>query len=208
MPRYAERMQVLSRFWVRLAVVTLTAVISIGPAAANAQSVPSYARPNTEQTIHGRIRSIDGTFAISVDDDNGYIDSVQLHQGTIINPTGLTLAAGMSVTILGFNAGSVFQANEIDTPYHYGGQRPVPIYYGPGWWYPGYAYGWGPSFSLVIGIGGVARVERAPFVHVRPVTVAPGPRPYVGRPYVGRAGDGNRDHADRADHSDHGRDRR
>lgn len=50
----------------------------------------------------------------------------------------------MSVTIIGYNAGSVFQANEIDTPYSYPGPPVVPVYYGPGWWYPGFAYGWGP----------------------------------------------------------------
>jgi hypothetical protein len=52
----------------------------------------------------------------------------------VINPTGLSLATGMSVTISGYNAGSSFDANEIDTPYAYDG----PIYYGG---YPGYDYG-------------------------------------------------------------------
>ncbi len=67
-------------------------------------------------------------------DDRGHVDNVRLHQGTVINPTGLTLASGMSVTIYGHNRGSVFAANEIDTPYH---ERyavyPVPVYpyYGP-----------------------------------------------------------------------------
>jgi hypothetical protein len=40
----------------------------------------------------------------------------------------------MSVTITGYNAGSTFDANEIDTPYAYDG----PVYYGG---YPDYNYG-------------------------------------------------------------------
>ncbi|MGP6156099.1 MAG: hypothetical protein ACLPYS_00950 [Vulcanimicrobiaceae bacterium] len=127
------------------------------PAVASAQSAPSYADQgyaNTDETIHGRVSSIDDTFDIRVSDDRGFTDHVQLHQGTIINPTGLTLAPGMEVTILGYNAGSVLEANEIDTPYNYDGPAPVPVYYGAGWWYPGYAYGYGPSFSLTLVFGG------------------------------------------------------
>ncbi len=37
-----------------------------------------------------------------------------MHQGTVINPTGLPLQNGMRVTIYGYNAGSTFAANEID----------------------------------------------------------------------------------------------
>lgn len=110
------------------------------------QGVPSYAQPNNELTIKGRIAAIKGTFNISVDDDNGYVDNVQLHQGTVINPTGLTLEVGMRVTIMGTNGGNVFQANEIDTPYgSYG--YPLPVYYGPR--YPAY-YGYSP-YRVFIG---------------------------------------------------------
>lgn len=104
--------------------------------------------------IQGTIQSINGTWDITVLDNNGYVDNVVLHQGTIINPTGLTLAPGMNVTILGYANGDEFDANEIDTPYQYSQALPVPVYYGPGWWYPGFAYGYGPSFSLFIGSGG------------------------------------------------------
>ncbi|MGB8204732.1 MAG: hypothetical protein WCE83_08640 [Candidatus Baltobacteraceae bacterium] len=127
------------------------------PAVALAQDVPSYADAgygNADETVHGRVDAIDGTFDLRLDDDRGFVDHVHLHQGTIINPTGLTLAPGMSVTILGYNAGSVLEANEIDTPYTYDGPAPVPVYYGPGWWYPGYDYGYGPSFSLALIFGG------------------------------------------------------
>ena len=119
------------------------------PLAASAQTyVPE------SQSISGTIQSINGTWNITVLDGNGYVDNVVLHQGTIINPTGLTLAPGMNVTILGNPNGDEFDANEIDTPYHYSEPLPTPVYYGPGWWYPGFSYGYGPSFSLIIGGGG------------------------------------------------------
>jgi len=152
----------------RLLAVTLATAGLLVPAIASAQYAPSYAQPqysqSQDESIHGRIYSIDGTFNITVTDDNGYMDNVQLHQGTVINPTGLTLAPGMEVTIAGYSGGQVFEANEIDTPYTYYGARPVPVYYGTGWWYPGYAYGYGPSFLLDVVIGGGGfRYERRDF---------------------------------------------
>lgn len=119
-----------------LSAAALASVALISPLTANAQDQPSYARPpaGTDNSIKGRIQSIDGAYHLTVLDDRGFFDSVQLHQGTIINPTGLSLASGMSVTITGYNAGSTFDANEIDTPYAYDG----PVYYGG---YPGYNYG-------------------------------------------------------------------
>jgi len=118
---------------------------------------PAYADAGpdqgADQTIQGQIVAINGTWNITVHDANGYADSVELHQGTIINPTGLTLEPGMNVTIDGYADGPNFDAMEIDTPYQYQGPAPVAVYYGPGAWYPGYAYGWGPSFNLVFNIG-------------------------------------------------------
>lgn len=104
-------------------------------------TVPSYATP--EQTIQGRIASISGQYSMTVHDNSGYLDNVALHHGTIINPIGLTLAPGMSVTILGYNGGSVFQANEIDTPYRYAAPPPPTAYYGGAWWYPNFAFVYG-----------------------------------------------------------------
>ncbi|HTJ27955.1 MAG TPA: hypothetical protein VMA36_17500 [Candidatus Limnocylindria bacterium] len=146
------------------------------------QTLPPYAAPHTDQTIHGRIVAIDGPFTIQVRDERGYVDSVQLHRGTIIDPTGLTLAVGMEVTILGYNAGTVFEANEIDTPYNYAGPPPPPLYYGPGWWYPGYVYGYGPAFGLTI-VGGT--IVHRPFPHPAPYRHPPYPPPRVSRPYIG-----------------------
>jgi hypothetical protein len=120
----------------------LTGLCLMLPLAAQAQGTPSYAaQPNSaDQNIHGRIASFDGGYNLGVRDERGYVDTVRLHPGTIINPTGLTLASGMVVSVMGYNAGSYFSANQIDTPYQfYGG---VPYYANHPWNY------WGPSVSL------------------------------------------------------------
>jgi hypothetical protein len=123
-------------------------LFSAGPAAAQqapsyATAPPSYATAQTDETIRGTIRSINGQYNISVRDERGFIDNVSLHQGTIINPTGLTLAPGQRVTILGHADGRTFAANEIDTPYL--AAVPVPVYpYG----FYGYPYGYGPAVRV------------------------------------------------------------
>ena len=108
--------------------------------------------------IHGRVSSFDGAYSLQVNDDRGFIDNVQLRQGTVINPTGIRLAPGMQVTIHGVNRGSAFAANVIDTPYQSYGAVPVypyapyayPVYPYP---YPVYGYPY-PSFSLGLRFGG------------------------------------------------------
>src|ERR1700680_3659613 len=126
-----------------LSAAALASVALISPLTANAQDQPSYARPaaGSDNSIKGRIQSIDGAYHLTVLDARGSVDSVQLHQGTIINPTGLSLATGMSVTITGYGAGSSFNANEIDTPYTYDGPT---VYYDP---YPAFGYGFGFGFG-------------------------------------------------------------
>jgi len=109
-----------------------------GPTQYAQAGVPSYA--TQDQQVHGRVVAFDGGYNLQVRDDKGYVDNVRLHQGTVINPTGLTLAAGMVVSVNGFNQGSYFAANEIDTPYQLYG--PVPYYGGHPWYY------YGPSVSL------------------------------------------------------------
>ena len=110
---------------IKLALAALAALIVLAPATAGAQPLPSYAQAppsyasGDEENIHGRIVSFDGRYALQVRDERGFIDHVQLHQGTIINPTGITLEPGMIVSILGYNAGPYLAANEIDTPYTY-----------------------------------------------------------------------------------------
>ena len=104
--------------------------------------MPSYAASNytTDQNIHGRIIDFDGNYNLTIRDERGYVDNVQIHPGTIINPTGLTLAPGMIVSVLGYNAGDFFSANEIDTPYQFTNNS--YYYAGHPWSY------YGPSISL------------------------------------------------------------
>ena len=126
------------------------ALILAAPIAAQAQDVPSYAAApyaNSEEDVHGRVVDFDGAYSLTVRDERGFIDTVRLHDGTIINPTGLTLAPGMVVNILGFDAGGYLAANEIDTPYtFYDGE---PCYDGHVWSY------WGPTVSLGFFFGNV-----------------------------------------------------
>ena len=127
----------------RLIAALIAALFLAAPLAANAQDAPSYAAgpaTNGDANVHGRILTFDGAYSLQVRDEQGYVDNVQLHQGTIINPTGLTLAPGMVVSIMGYNAGSYFAANEVDTPYTY--YAGFPYYAGHPWNY------YGPSVSL------------------------------------------------------------
>jgi hypothetical protein len=137
----------------RILAALLSSVALFAPLAALAQqsepapAAPTYARPaaNGEETIHGRVDRLSGKYGLQVHDDRGFIDNVELHQGTIINPTGLSLQPGMAVTIEGFNRGRVFAANEIDTPYgNYGlvpGGYPYPVSIGIGFG-PVYYHHW------------------------------------------------------------------
>lgn len=126
----------------RFAAAILTAASIALFAGTAAQAQPGYAVH--QESIVGTVRSFDGGYTLYVRDEHGYLDRVQLHQGTIINPTGLTLEGGMHVTIYGHAAGEVFLADEIDTPYRYGPYYGYP-YYGypyPAWGF-GLRFGWG-----------------------------------------------------------------
>jgi len=110
-------------------------------------------------------------------DDKGYTDHITLHQGTIINPTGIRLVEGMHITVYGNADGPTFQANQIDVSppqqYAYGGSGGA-FYpgggYGGGGYYPyggyggygnpyygygygGYPYGWGWPWGWGFGLG-------------------------------------------------------
>jgi hypothetical protein len=110
-----------------------------GPAAQG--PVPSYALAR-EPAIRGIVSRIDGKYQIHVRDVKGYVDNVTLHQGTVINPTGLPLAPGERVLIIGHPNGPAFEAEEIDIPYAPGYRRP--------YWYPAYY----PAISVGIWGGG------------------------------------------------------
>ena len=128
----------------------LAALTLAAPIAAQAQVVPSYATSyaTPEEDVHGRVVSFDGAYTLTVRDERGYLDNVELHDGTIINPTGLTLEPGMIVNVLGYDAGSYLAANEIDTPYtFYNGE---PCFQGRVWSY------WGPSVDFAFFFGNLA----------------------------------------------------
>jgi len=135
-------------------------------APAPSSSRPSYS--SDEDVVRGQIVSFDGGYNLQVRDDRGFVDSVALHQGTIINPTGLRLSPGMSVTVRGVNRGHVLDANQIDTPYQtYGVAYSSPIVVTPYYAYPygfvpayGFGYGYpvgGVSVGIGIGFGGYYR---------------------------------------------------
>ncbi|MHB8153984.1 MAG: hypothetical protein ACYDGW_08725 [Vulcanimicrobiaceae bacterium] len=127
--------------------------------AAGIAAVPATAAVPGQVTLKGTVTYFNGRYTMHVIKKNGNVDAVKLHQGTIINPTGLTLRPGMKVTILGVERHGVLHANEIDTPYRrYGYMQPVGVmpYFGfgyggfgdfglmgsPGWISP--YYPWGP----------------------------------------------------------------
>ena len=84
---------------------------------AAAQTVPAFATPLGNERLDGVVvRFTQGTYALGLRDDHGFVDNVRLHDKTIIFPVGLTLRPGMRVRIVGFSQGAAFTANEIDGP--------------------------------------------------------------------------------------------
>jgi hypothetical protein len=101
-----------------------TAIVAL-PVAGFAESAraspdtPTYAVPanaDASETVSGHITWFDGRFDLQIRDDRGFVDNVQLRQGTVIDPTGLTLRTGMPVEIRGRNRGFVLIAEQIDSP--------------------------------------------------------------------------------------------
>jgi hypothetical protein len=124
--------------------LALAAAVATVPMAGLAAS--NYAA-SPGPSIQGMIVSIPGKYSIEVQTPSGKVDDVSLHQGTIINPTGITLEPGFHVRIYGYPNNGTFLANEIDTPYHYFQQSYVAApYWGPGWVAP---Y-WGAPYSVPV----------------------------------------------------------
>lgn len=131
-----------------LPVMALIPVHAWAQSPAPQPTIPSYARtpaPSSEETIGGSILSFQGKYGIQLRDDRGFNDNVQMHQGTIINPTGISLAAGMRVSIMGHSNGSVFAANQIDVAYPPPGRRAYAPVYPPYPYYPS-RYRYPPAF--------------------------------------------------------------
>jgi hypothetical protein len=131
--------------WLRsLATVASLGVLLVPLAARASDDVPSYAT-KTGPSIHGTVTGFGGKYTMYVRDDRGYIDNVTLHQGTVINPTGIQLQPGFRVTIYGEANDNTFAANEIDTPYRFVPVAVTPYAWGPGpgWWRPRSAFWFG-----------------------------------------------------------------
>jgi hypothetical protein len=152
-------------------VVAFAALLSIAlPAAAGAQTppsygtVPSYGTPSQtpgyayHEKIQGTLIGFDGQYIVYMRDGRGYDDHITLHQGTIINPTGIRLVEGMQVTMYGQANGPTFDAYRVDvSPPRYYGYPPAygyPYYGGGG--YPGYyggvPWGWGLGWGVALGL--------------------------------------------------------
>jgi hypothetical protein len=107
----------------RILIVGIAAVVaSLGPAAAKAQSLPPYAQPapasaqppppyaSGQAQLTGRVAWFQ-PFHLQLNKG----PHIYLHQGTVINPTGLTLEPGMPVQVYGhISPDGTFQADEID----------------------------------------------------------------------------------------------
>jgi hypothetical protein len=133
-------------------IIAATAALTLAaPLGARAQDIPSYAQQAADEQIRGYVESFDGGYNLAVRDERGFIDNVQLHDGTIINPTGITLEPGMVVSIVGENDGDFLSANEIDTPYDVSSDDGGIAYYDGRPW----DYYVGPSFGLTFFFGNV-----------------------------------------------------
>jgi hypothetical protein len=144
----------------KAAVAALLALGVCAPALAQAGpgGPPSYARPsyaNDEAHFAGRITAIYGPYDLDVRDSHNYTVRIHLHDGTIINPTGLKLSVGQSIQVHGLKQPSSIEANEIDSPYHMSGYAYGPAYSYPAYWGYGPWYGpwYGPALGIGIGIG-------------------------------------------------------
>jgi len=92
----------------------LLAVLILSPTLAAAdEPLPSYA--TARETIEGTIVSNDGKYALTLADVRGFMDSVTLRAGTLIEPDGVVLTPGRLVRIIGRADGKTFDADEIDT---------------------------------------------------------------------------------------------
>ena len=154
------------------------AVCGTVPIAGLAQApLPSYSRPATaSETVHGRIASIEGAYRITVQDDRGYVDAIALRSGTVINPRGVRLAIGMTVTVTGINSGRTLMADVIDAAVDAdsfsAGAYADGAYAGyPDFWVPLYVGGGDVIASPPHGSGGQPSATPPP--HVR--SIAPPP---------------------------------
>ena len=97
------------------ALAALLGIASAGSASADTSSVPAYAQPVQpgSETIGGIILAYDGHFAVTLQDDRGFNDTVRLRNGTEIDPEGVRLHRGERVIMHGHADGDVFAADTV-----------------------------------------------------------------------------------------------
>ena len=95
----------MMRLKARLFSAALGLAVAAAPLGAFAQSQP--------ETISGSVASVSDTGALDLNDDRGFVDSVQLQQDTIIAPQRVRLRPGMRVSITGASRGNVFAATQV-----------------------------------------------------------------------------------------------
>jgi hypothetical protein len=87
--------------------------IATTSAPAAAQYAPYGYAPNARQNVVTGVVTYFYRFDMTIQAPNGAVIPVQLHQGTIINPLGVSLQPGMPVTVRGYWANGQFFANRI-----------------------------------------------------------------------------------------------
>ena len=99
----------------------LALAASILPTIASAQVIPNL--PNIQwpwSNNGGNYGPSSSEISGTVSSFGGYNmtlnggQSVSLHQGTVINPTGTSIQPGMNVVVIGYQSGNTFNANEVD----------------------------------------------------------------------------------------------
>jgi hypothetical protein len=93
--------------------VAIAAALAVAPLAGGAQQAP----PEPSQRIAGTIADFHGKYVVVVRTAAGSLSTVVLHQGTIINPTGLRLERGMPVLLSGHAERGAFAVAQVDTPF-------------------------------------------------------------------------------------------
>jgi hypothetical protein len=92
-------------------------VVSLAGATAFLVPIAAAAQPFADEHIRGTISSYernDGEVRISLRDDRGFVDEVQLGADTRVSPSGTQLAPGMRVAITGYNGGKWFDAVAVE----------------------------------------------------------------------------------------------
>jgi hypothetical protein len=116
-----------------LGLVMVQAAPSLAQTAPSFAQAPSFGQALGNETLDGVVvRFVPRTpYELGLRDDQGYLDTVRLHDKTLMFPIGFRLRLGMRVRILGFNGGNAFTANEIDRALP---PRLAPVLREPSWY--------------------------------------------------------------------------